>query len=263
MELFTSDSVQGSSVNFPAQWHPSLYSVPARPASDPFDLPGVLYPDNVSLEPVQGLTVSQQSRLRGPQEQVDVRSLLATLARQQQQQQQLVVQSQRGPPYPVAGNSWNLDTQPAAVQVNAEATCSLPMHVRLLGKNSVHRGDSHVMHVSMHPHSCTACCSWPLLQCSRQAAPSKIPSPHCRGLLKQRTPRRAGVEGQQRAPAQRTQPGRPATGSGAIRSTSVPRFACMWPTRRATFLAHRQDVWAGPGDLRPVDSHPAFCGLTA
>ena len=121
-------SLQGSTVNFSAQWH-----APVRHASDPFDLPGVLYPDNVSLEPVQGLTVSQQSRLSGLPEQVDVRSLLATLARQQQQQQ-LMLQSQQGPPYPVAGNSWSLDTQPAAVQANAEATCSLPLQVRLPGQ---------------------------------------------------------------------------------------------------------------------------------
>ena len=165
-DLFSSagDSLQGS-VNL-QQWYPGgpPHSASARHTSDPFDLPGVLYPDNVSLEPVQGLTVSQQSRLRGPPEQVDVRSLLATLARQQQQQQQLVLQSQQGPPYPVAGNSWSLDTQPAAVQVNAEATCSLPMHVRLLWATFSAQWDAHVIYVSVHPHSSTACHFWHLLQ---------------------------------------------------------------------------------------------------
>ena len=201
MELFCSltDSSLQSSVNFP-------YSGPARHASDPFDLPGVLYPDNVSLEPVQGLPASQQSRLRGPPEQVDVRSLLATLARQQQQQQ-LMLQSQQGPPYPVAGNSWSLDTQPAAVQVNAEATYSLPMQVSLLGKDLVHRGT--------------------LMSCMCPRIPT-----HCRALLEQRTQWRAGAVGQQRAPAQRTQPDRSAAGSGATRSTSAPRSACMWPAKQ-------------------------------
>ena len=70
------------------------------------------------------------------------------------------------------------------------------------------------------------CCSAPDRQ--RQATSST----HCRDLLKRRTPQRAGVAGQQRAPAQRTQLDRSVAGSGATRRSSAPRSACTWPTKQ-------------------------------